>query len=98
MTFLRDFFSSIYYFAQNGVLYILHLSFHIVTKILNLLGNVIFPALVDLFYETLFVLMIIYQGFCEVMTTLCISMSGGFIKMGKFFNNQSEKLITKNWM
>jgi len=96
--FFRDFFKSLLYFAQNGVLFVLHLAFHLITKTLHFLGNTVVPILNDLVYRTVFVLLIVYQGVCEVMTAVCISMSRGFIKMGNFFNDQSEKLITKNWM
>jgi len=72
--------------------------FHAIVKILNLMSNTLVPILNDLIYDTIFFILIIYQGVCEVMTLICISMSRGFIKMGNFFNDQSEKLITKNWM
>jgi hypothetical protein len=72
--------------------------FHAIVKILNFMGNNLVPILNDLIYDTIFFILIIYQGVCEVMTLICISMSRGFIKMGNFFNDQSEKLITKNWM
>jgi len=98
VTFFRDFFGSIIYFIQNGLYFACHLAFHIVVKLLNFISNVLIPTLSNLLYDTLFMMMIIYQGVCEVMTLICISMSRGFIKMGNFFNDQSEKLITKNWM
>jgi hypothetical protein len=72
--------------------------FHAIVKILNFMSNTLVPILNDLIYDTIFFILIIYQGVCEVMTLICISMSRGFIKMGNFFNDQSEKLITKNWM
>jgi len=96
--FFRDFFGTISYFVQNGILFVIHLMFHAIVKILNLMSNTLVPILNDLIYDTIFFILIIYQGVCEVMTLICISMSRGFIKMGNFFNDQSEKLITKNWM
>lgn len=98
MNFVRDFIKTLLYFTQSGVLFLAHLFFHLLTKALHFISFVLAPALRDLVHGTIFVLIIIYQGFCETMTIVCISMSKGLIKMGNYFHKQSESLIEKNWM
>lgn len=98
MSFIRDFTKTFLYFARSGLLLLVHLTFHLTTKLLHFISFVVVPALKDLLYGTIFVLIIVYQGFCETMTLICISMSKGLIKMGNYFHKQSESLIEKNWM
>ena len=98
MKFLSDFFSSFFYFIQNGIFYTLHIGYHFIFKVFNFIERIVLPICGDFIYGTLFIIMVIYQGFCFSMTLFCINMGTGFIKMGKFFNYQSEKLIMRNWM
>lgn len=95
ITFINDFVKTFLFYVQNAILFTSHLIFHIVTKTLHFIGNKAIPATQDLIHSTQFFLLIVYQGFCEFMALGCISMSSMFIKLGKFFNNQSEKLLHK---
>ena len=93
--FVTDFIKTFLYYFQCSVSFTLHLFFHFIEKSIYYTRQYVIPGIQDFIHETKFFLMITLQGFCEIMALGCISMSGMFIQLGKFFHNQSEKLVRK---
>ena len=96
-TFLGDFVNTFVYYFQSALLFIAHLIFHIMVKLNRLFVKFIIPSFYDFLYSTRFFIMVVIQGFCELMALLCITLSSMLINAGRFFNNTSVKLLQKYW-
>lgn len=88
------FFISIMFTVLCSLIELVHSTYYTIHRFIK---NVITPFIIELGYDCYYVLLVLTQGYYDVMSSLCLRLSKMFLSYSQHCHNRSEELIEKTW-